>query len=280
MQPIIQQMLKKYNFRSNVEYENALKEIIQEIVLLGLWRAKFFEHAAFYGGTALRIFYGLDRFSEDLDFSLLQSDPTFDLSVYHKAVYDELTSLGFNVDIMSKTKKVENNIQSAFIKADTKIYDLEVHLDPRKKLKVKFEIDIDPPLGFETEARYLLNPTEFYVKTYSKPDLFAGKLHAVLFRKWGQRVKGRDWFDFVWFVKNDTPVRLDHLEARIKQSKGMPKQDVLSLDMLKILLNKRIEELDIELAKKDILPFISEPDRLDIWSKEFFLDVVSRIKAT
>ncbi len=278
MNPIIEQMLKKYNIGSTASYENALKEIIQEIALLGLWRAKFFEHAAFYGGTALRIFYGMDRFSEDLDFSLLKPNLNFDLTVYHKAVYDELTSLGFNVEIKAKEKQAKSAIQSAFIKADTQVNNLEVYLDFKKKLKIKFEVDTNPPGKFETEMKYLLNPTEFYVKIYSPPDLFAGKIHAVLFRKWGERLKGRDWYDFIWFVKNNIPVHLEHLQERMKQTDHLEAKAGLGLDSLQALLKERIEAFDIDLAKKDIEPFISDSTRLNIWSKDFFLDAASKIR--
>ncbi len=75
-------MLKTYDINNIYDRKNAMKEIMQEIVLCGLSRAGFFKKAAFYGGTALRIFYGLDRFSEDLDFSLETADPAFDLSAY------------------------------------------------------------------------------------------------------------------------------------------------------------------------------------------------------
>jgi predicted nucleotidyltransferase component of viral defense system len=277
MMQAVEQMLKKYKLDSMASHENALKEIIQEIALLGLWRAKFFEHSAFYGGSALRILYGLDRFSEDLDFSLLKKDQNFKLVDYPQAILAELSSFGFNVEIIEKQR--QTNIKSAFIKADTKLYDLNVNLTPNKKLKIKFEIDTDPPGKFETETRYLLEPIEFYVKTYSKPDLFAGKLHAVLCRNWKMRVKGRDWFDFIWFIKKDIPVRLAHLEERMKQTGHLPIDTVLSLDILKSLLKKRIEELDIKLAKNDILPFISDTERLNVWSKEFFLDILSTLTA-
>src|SRR5438309_3791037 len=120
MNPAILSMLDRYKCVTAQDYENALKEIIQEIALLGLWRAKFYEHAAFYGGSALRILYGLDRFSEDLDFTLLRPDKTFSLASYNQAIMDELRSFGFKVEVVTKTKKIVSNIESAFIKADSK----------------------------------------------------------------------------------------------------------------------------------------------------------------
>src|SRR3989344_6607710 len=120
MQDAIQKMLKKYDCKNEIEYQNALKEIIQEITLLGLWRAKFFEYAAFYGGTALRILYQLDRFSEDLDFSLLQANQNFSLTPYFSFIKQELQSYGFQIAVESIDKENKSNVDSAFLKADTK----------------------------------------------------------------------------------------------------------------------------------------------------------------
>lgn len=277
MHKAIEQMLKRYEIPNNTEYEHALKEIIQEIVLLGLWRAKFFEHAAFYGGTALRIFYGLDRFSEDLDFSLIQQNPAFDLKKYHQAITEELIAYGFEVEVGQKQKSVSTNIQSAFVKANTLLYDIEVTINPSKKLKVKFEVDTEPPCGFATETKLLLNPAEFYVKLVAPADLFAGKLHAVLCRGWKNRVKGRDWYDLVWFVKNTITVRIEHLQARMVQSGHLESDTKLDRKSLLDLLNQRIERIDLELVKQDIAPFIKDPSRLDIWSEAFFREVFEKI---
>ena len=100
--PAIAKMLEKYDLSSADKTYEALREILQEIVLLGLSRAGFFEHALFYGGTALRILYGLDRFSEDLDFSLITPDANFDLSIYENTVIEALHSFGFEVTIQLK----------------------------------------------------------------------------------------------------------------------------------------------------------------------------------
>jgi predicted nucleotidyltransferase component of viral defense system len=181
MNNVIDTMLKKYNCNSVDDYTNAFKEIIQQVALLGLWRAKFFENAAFYGGTALRIFYGLNRFSEDLDFSLLKPDPRFTLDKYNEALMTELKSFGFETDIQAKTKKV-NSIESVTIKAN--MIQLLTILAPanlsksvhvEQKIKIKMEVDIDPPLLIRTESQILLNPIPFEVKLYQKPDLFATK---------------------------------------------------------------------------------------------------------
>ncbi len=286
MNPAIQTMLKKYTLSDTRSLENALKEIIQEIALLGLWRAKFFEHAAFYGGTALRLMYGLDRFSEDLDFTLVTPNNAFNLAQYHQAVREELQSFDFLVRITEKeNKKNPQNatIQSAFIKADTLIHDLIVELGkgwrslPHKILKVKFEVDTQPPPHFSTETHYLLQPTEFFVRTVAKPDLFAGKLHALLCRKWQTRVKGRDWYDWVWFVKEGIPVHVLHLESRMKQSGHLQPHDILTKDLLQEKLLERIDQVPFERMLDDVRPFIKDPRRLDIWSKAFFRTLVEKM---
>lgn len=285
MDRVIFSMLEKYNCKSDEDYKNSLKEIIQEVVLFGLWRAKFFEHAAFYGGTALRILYGLDRFSEDLDFSLLQPNLGFKLSIYHEAIKRELSSFGFNVSVEQKKKTGDSVIQSAFLKAGTREHLIEIgvpndisrrcHLN--ENLKVKFEIDIDPPLGFETETEHLLEPLPFWVKTYSKPDLFAGKLHALLCRAWGNRIKGRDWYDFIWYIRQRIPVNLPHLDLRMQQSGHRSLSYPLDKDALHELLTNKITGLDIEKAKLDMLPYIRDPRHIDGWSKPLFLKAAEQI---
>lgn len=286
MNDAINDMLGRYALTSVTDMENALKEIIQEIALLGLWRAHFFEHAAFYGGTALRILYQLDRFSEDLDFTLLKPDSSFSLSKYHAAVVAELKSFGFEVSITEKEKQDPGAIQSAFIKAETRHHLLEVRspkaftkgLDPKKTLKIKFEVDTDPPPGFSTEVKYLLQPTEFFVKACAPGDLFAGKLHAVLCRKWKTRVKGRDWYDLIWFIKRNIPVHIAHLEQRMIQTGHWKSHQPMSSGDLQKLLQNRIKELDIQQALVDIKPFIRDSARLKIWSTDFFLELISRLK--
>ena len=192
MNPAISSMLEKYNCQTRQDYENALKEIVQEIALLGLWRAKFFEHAAFYGGTSLRILYGIDRFSEDIDFSLLEPQKDFALKPYLDAVEKELGAMDFNVEIAERMKNIETAIDSAFIKAGTKEHLLKIdvpeeiseRIHRNEQIKIKLEVDTDPPGGFETEAKTLLQPIAFSVRSYKQPDLFAGKIHAVLARGW------------------------------------------------------------------------------------------------
>lgn len=286
MDSSIQQLLKKYDLHSESDYENAIKEIVQQIALLGLWRAKFFEHGAFYGGTALRIFYGLRRFSEDLDFSLIEKSDKFDLSVYINAVEKELSSFGFKVEVTNIEKNITTPIESAFIKGNTRnnfIYiqaPVEVvnKIPVNKKIKIKFEVDTDPPPGAEFEVKILLSPLPFSVRIFTQPCLFSGKLHAILFRKWISRVKGRDYYDFVWFISQDIPCHLNHLKERMIQTEHFEKDKNLDLDLLKSMLIEHFIKVDFIKAKNDILPFIKDQQELDLWGKDFFISLVERLK--
>jgi predicted nucleotidyltransferase component of viral defense system len=262
-----------------------LREILQEIALLGLWRSKFFDKAAFYGGTALRILYGLDRFSEYLDFSLLSPSKKFDLSRYLAFLQKELDGFGFNVKVEKRAKTAETNIQSAFLKANTfrQLLLIETAEDFVKQvhrgqiLKIKLELDTDPPRGFETKVHYLLQPILFAVRVYRLPDLFAGKMHAILCRRWKTRAKGRDWYDLVWYAANHPELHLEHLEQRMRQTGHWQGEKPLTPDAFKEMINKRIESLDADQAGRDVEPFVRNPDTLVLWSKDFFLDVATRI---
>lgn len=278
-------MLSDYSCKSGDDYINALREIMQEIALLGLWRSKFFEHVAFCGGTALRVLYGLDRYSEDLDFSLLEVDEKFKLKNYGKALKKELEAFGFSVDFETKNKR-DSNIESAFLKTDTKIQLISIgvknsgieQIHPQKKLKIKLEVDINPPLLFNTEEKYLFTPVPYAVKTYCLPDLFAGKLHAVLYRKWIKRQKGRDWYDLVWYAGHHPVVNLLHLEERMRQSGRWSGPDKLTLKILHELLSQSVDTVDIEQIREDVRPFVKDQAVLELWSKDFFRAVVKTIK--
>lgn len=286
MHEAIRTMLARYECRSRDDYVNALREILQDVALLGLWRSKFFEHAAFYGGTALRLLYGMDRFSEDLDFSLLQTDETFSLGSYGEALCREIRSFGFAVDFEDRKKARAGAIESAFLKANTHkelvsigvAEELLRDLHPTKHLKIKLEVDTAPPGGFETEMRNVLQPMPFPIRTYRLPDLFAGKLHAILCRKWKTRVKGRDWYDLVWYIANHPQVRLAHLESRMRQSGDYAEDRELTPETLQALLRQAVDGLDVEKAHREVAPFIRDQRALDIWSKEFFAEIITRIE--
>jgi hypothetical protein len=285
MNEAVTRMLAKYETKSVDDSVRALREIIQEVALLGLWRAKFFEHAAFYGGTALRILYGLDRFSEDLDFSLLAPSPDFNLARYTASLEEELLAFGFNVRVEPVDKAVESAVQSAFLKANTRNELLVIEAGEElagqvaagQVLKVKIEVDTDPPPGFSTQTRYLLQPIPFAVRSYSLPDLFAGKMHAILFRKWKNRVKGRDWYDLIWYVANHPQLNLAHLEQRMRQTGHWSGEQRLTPAAFRDLLSDAIVRLDVSQARKDVAPFVKDQQMLALWSHDFFNDVASRI---
>ena len=285
MNDVIIRMLDRYECQSVDDYVRALREIMQEIALLGLWRSKFFEKAAFYGGTALRILYGMDRFSEDLDFSLVEPMTDFQLSRYGSAVERELRSFGFEASLTTKPKKIASPVQSAFLKANTLHHLLTIKSDERadwpiprdQVLKIKIEVDTDPPSGFATENKFVLQPVPFSIRTFVLPDLFAGKMHAVLCRKWKNRVKGRDWYDLVWYAANHPKLQVNHLEQRMIQSGDLKKDEKIDREKFFALAMDAVENLDVDQARKEVEPFVKNPDALKVWSKEFFRDVASRI---
>jgi hypothetical protein len=280
---IIDQMLKKYNPQSETELINALKEVFQEITLLGLYRGGFFDKAAFYGGTSLRILYGLDRFSEDLDFSLLEKNKDFDIEKYFSSIVNEFDALGIDISLNKKSKASETNIESAFLKNDTSIHTLNIEVNgldnihSGRKLKIKLEVDTNPPLKFQTESKTLLMPMTFNIRTMTLPNLYAGKMHALLFRNWKTRVKGRDWFDFEWYVKNNTPLNLDHLSERMKESGNFDK-DILTEDEFREILFSKIDTLDIEQAMNEVKPFVRDVRVFDFWSKDYFKLLASKVQ--
>lgn len=283
MHSAIADMLKTYDCRTADDYRHALNEIVQEIALLGLYRGGFFSKAAFYGGTALRIFYGLDRFSEDLDFSLVKPDKKFDLSFFTQVVQDELGAYGLDMTVQEKIKQNDSPVKSAFIKRGTQIHLLKIAsvqpavtgINPRDQLKVKLEVDTQPPGGATFEMKYQLRPFPYSVRLYTPPSLFAGKIHALICRSWKSRVKGRDFYDYVWFLSRSTPVNIVHLAERMKQTGHLPPRSALTEEDLKNRLHRRFATVDFSQAKKDVLPFIKNTDSVKLWSADFFSQITN-----
>ncbi len=267
-------MLSRYEIKTNDDYTNALHEVMQQITLAGLYRGGFFEHAAFYGGTCLRIFHQLDRFSEDIDFSLMQRNKDFMLEDYFQPIINEFTALGRDVLINKKEKKNESNVESAFLKDDTAVYNLQFRTE--RSVKIKIELDINPPLGFSTEPKLLILPFSFMTRCYTLPSLYAGKMHALLFRKWNTRVKGRDWYDFEWYVKNAVKLDFIHFCERVHQfESNNPEQ--MTQESFKILLKEKIATTNIEMVKADVRPFLKHSENIEIWSIEYFSQLVDLI---
>lgn len=275
----IEQMLGRYELLTIQDHENAFKEIIQEIVLLGLWRSKFYEKAVFYGGSALRILHKLDRFSEDLDFSLIQPESTLDIKKYVGAVKSELELWGFEISTEEKNKKNESTINSAFIKANTLIHLLKINSNFKTHknavMKIKLEIDQEPAIGFTSDLKYHLSPIPFTIKTMTLPSLFADKMHALLCRTIRSNIKGRDWYDLIWFVKNNIPCELHYLKNKMVQTGHLDLSEVLDKEKVVELLSEKIKKVDFSLAKRDVEPFLKnsrQKDELNLWSDAFFND--------
>ena len=273
----IKQMMDEIKERedSNVDDTRIVHEVIQQLALAGLYRGGFFEKASFYGGTCLRIIYGLRRFSEDLDFSLDLPDTGFDIEIYFRSVIEEFESLGLYVEITKKQKKTNTAIESAFLKSNTQVYDIGIR--DEINVKIKLEVDTDPPPKFETEGKLVNLPFSYYAKCYTIPDLYAGKMHALIYRGWNNRVKGRDWYDFAWYVQRGAKLNLNHFAARVFQSEG-EYRDGISPEEFTRLLTDKIKNTDIESAKKDVANFVYSENELDIWSEQFFLDQISFMK--
>jgi predicted nucleotidyltransferase component of viral defense system len=281
---MIKEWIAEYKPKNEDEILDALREIMQEITLAALSRTDFFEKAAFYGGTALRIFYGLDRFSEDLDFSLLKADEGFTLEPYFSAILTEFDALGIKVRINEKEKAKRSSIESAFLKTETIWKELvledilkQTGVKSNKPIKIKIEVDRNPPLGFQTEEKLLIRPFSFYVRCFKLPSLFAGKLHALLYRKWNNRVKGRDWYDLEWYIKKGIPLDAAHFLLRAQDTTDW-NAEIITNEQILELINHKIESVSFTNIIEDVIRFIKDEKVLSIWSAKYFKDLVEKMK--
>lgn len=272
MNELYEKMLSAYDQSTDTARRNAVYEVSQQIVLAGLADGGFFDKAAFYGGTCLRIFHGLNRFSEDMDFTLLKEDNSFHFEHYFQPIIDQFALVGRKVEIKKKEKKSFGKVESAFLKDNTDVYDLSFQTE--KSIRVKIEVDTIPPLKFTTEQKLLLQPKSFMTRCVTLPDLFAGKMHALAFRVWKNRIKGRDWYDFEWYVRNGIPLDWNHLQERIRQFNGQE----MTLEEFKTTLRERLSGTDINRVKEDVLPFLNNPGELDIWTNDYFLLLADQMK--
>lgn len=276
-------MIAKYKPQNNKERENAIKEVIQEIALSGLSRAGFFSKAAFYGGTCLRIFYGLNRFSEDLDFALSEKDPNFRLEDYFPLLKKEFESYGLDMSVELKKKDDNSVIQSAFLKGNTLMLMMSffptseeaMRVISNQKIKIKFEIDVDNPKGGISEFKYKLLPAPYEVQIFDEATLFAGKIHAILCREYKNHVKGRDYYDYLFFVAKGSRFNLQYLENKLISSGKLAKDERLTLEKVKYLLKQKFETVDYESAKNDVSNFIEDKTSLNLWKKELFISTLS-----
>lgn len=263
------QMLSRYPQSDR----KAAYEVMQQITLAGLHRAGFFERAAFYGGTCLRIFHNLPRFSEDMDFSLLRAEgDSFRFDDFFPAIIAEFEAAGRRVEIKKKDKRTFGRMDSAFLKDNTDVYD--VAFQTEKTLKVKIEVDTSPPLKFQTEQRLLLLPYSFMTRCFTLPCLFAGKMHALVFRTWQHRVKGRDWYNFEWYVRHGIPLDFAHLQECIRQFSGQEINQSAFISMLK----ERLATADMRQVKADVESFLINPQEMQIWSNDYFLQLADMIR--
>ena len=272
MSEIFEQMLRQHTIHGDNDRRNALYEVMQQVVLGGLYRGGFFKEAAFYGGTCLRIFHGLKRYSEDMDFSLLKKNPQFSLEAYFPAIIEEARLLGREVTITKKDRRNFGKVESAFLKDNTDVYNISFQTE--KSLKIKIEVDINPPLSFNTEEKLLMQPFSFNTRCFILPDLYAGKMHALTFRAWKNRVKGRDWYDFEWYVRNRIPLDFEHLRARAIEFNEL---DLTKEHFLK-MLKERLISADINNVKADVMPYIIDKRELDIWSNDYFVKLADMIE--
>lgn len=265
-------MLSAYDLTTEQKKRNAIFEVNQQVILSGLYNGGFFDVAAFYGGTCLRIFHGLQRFSEDMDFSLLSPCGDFDFTKYFRPIIDEFAILGRAVDIKKKDKKSFGKVESAFLKDNTDVYDISFQTD--KSIKIKIEVDTQPPLKFRTEQKLLLQPRSFMTRCFVLPDLFAGKMHALVYRAWKNRVKGRDWYDFEWYVRHNVSLDFTHLAERVRQFNN----ENIDRDAFMGQLKEKLASADINQVKNDVLPFVRNPKELDVWSNDYFLQLADMVK--
>ncbi len=276
--------IAEYNLQNEDETLAAMREIMQEIALAALSRTDFFKKAAFYGGTALRIFQGLDRYSEDLDFSLLETDAKFSLTPYFSAIKEEFEALGIRVSIREKGKRIKTPIESAFLKSETLWQELVLEdivkqhgISSNKSIKIKIEIDRVPPLGYETEEKLLVRPFSFYVNCFNLPSLFAGKLHALLFRKWKNRIKGRDWYDMEWYIRKGVPLNTSHFLMRATETYDW-KEASINEEQILDLLKEKINSVSFDAVKDDVRKFIRNDEQLKIWNAKYFNDLVEKMR--
>ncbi len=286
MDRALEAMLSRYHTRNNNERENAIKEIMQEIALAGLSRAKFFENAAFYGGSCLRIFHGLNRFSEDLDFALLNRNMDFNLNNYLPMLKKEFQSYGIDVNVEFKVKNLDRAVQSAFLKGNTLMLLMSFFPESSdakgiicdQKIKIKIEIDTENPPGGQTEFRYRMLPAPYEIQIFDEPTLFSGKIHAVLCRDYRHRVKGRDYYDYLFYVGKGTAINLVYLSNKLKDSGKIGSEVELTSEMVKQMLRERFLSTDYELAKRDVMNFVPDQDSLSLWKSSLFLSTLDLLK--
>jgi predicted nucleotidyltransferase component of viral defense system len=278
---LIQDRLNSYNCKSELEEEHAIREITQEVALAALSRTDFFKYSVFQGGTCLRIFYGLNRFSEDLDFILKEPNRNFKLQPHLQSLSEELEAYGYKIDITDRSK-TDIAVRKAFIKDDSigKVLQLN-HVGkkgPFRKIRIKLEVDTNPPSGSQTEIKYLDFPFVSSVTVQNKPSLFAGKVHALLCREY---IKGRDWYDFLWYTSQGIEINYQFLASALRQQGPWKEQDIdVNLDWCMAEFGKAIKSINWKTTAEDVRRFVrvAEQPSLKLWSKELFLAQLEKLR--
>ncbi len=274
MVEMVQQRMSSYGCKTQMEEEHAIREITQEIVLAALGRTNFFQKAAFHGGTCLRIFHQLNRFSEDLDFALLEPDLTFLLEPYLHSVCDELSAYGYAFEIQGRLK-TKSAVQKAFLKDDSLgrllTLDYRPASGPMRKIRVKLEVDTNPPSNAGFDVSYLDFPFVSSVTAFDLPSLFAGKVHALLCREY---VKGRDWYDFIWYIAQRVSPNYECLAAALEQTGHRTGGSIINREQCIEWLEKKIKSIDWAKARADVERFVKPHERpsLDLWGNDLFLE--------
>lgn len=277
MNEIITERLLEYKIQSAEEELNAVKEITQEVILYALSKTSFFDQAHFCGGTALRIVHGLNRFSEDLDFTTNGVDKKFQFDDYMDEVLKTLKQYGLEMKV--KKAKDDSFVKARELKEDSDKWTLSFPSNKQlKKVIIKLEIDTNPPSGAVVTNGNLDFPILHQVKVGTLETLFAGKIHALLCRSF---MKGRDWYDFLWYVRNKTNINYDLLKNALYQMGPYQGQDlkIVNRDFLVNELSGKIKSLDWQEVRKDVERFLKadELESLKVWDENLFLDRVKKI---
>ncbi len=277
---MIKEQFERYECETKQDVENALKEISQNIALLALFRAEFFKRGAFHGGTCLRILYGLVRFSEDLDFCLIEAAKGFHWKRYMEALRLEFAAFGIDLEIQDRSS-TDGAVKKIFLKDDSvgKLLDLQT-LSPDgkiRKTRVKLEIDTNPPEGARIETRYTDFPIPFPVSVHDLPTCFAGKMHALLCREY---TKGRDWYDFVWYTSRRTALNREFLKSALDQAGPWKGQGLEpKLDWIETELSRRIGETNWALVREELSRFVRMKDLeiIDTWTPDFIQSRIGKL---
>ncbi|MEK6697288.1 MAG: nucleotidyl transferase AbiEii/AbiGii toxin family protein [Candidatus Deferrimicrobiota bacterium] len=277
---VLSARIRDYAPTNSVEQENVLQELMQHYVLSSLSRAGLFAEAMFHGGTCLRIVYGMNRFSEDLDFLLKRSDPNFRWQGYLESVRKDCEQEGIPFEVQDKSQ-AGTAVQKAFLKTDSigKILELDLPFERHqaRKIRIKLEIDINPPSGSTFTTSYITFPVTAPMTTQSLESGFALKLHALLCRSY---VKGRDWYDFVWYVARKTAPDPDLLSQALRQQGPWAGQPIaVTGHWVRENMEATIRRIDWSAARDDVQRFLPlrEQEGLRAWSADFFLHHLARM---